>query len=226
MNNPQSSSTGFDWFSGGWSQRKQNNSSRKKQKADAKESSSSEAIRENPRGLLKVKNLSKYPRTKSEAAAIKIFEGIIDTEMPTVNPRWLVWKGRTLELDGYASQKKVALEFSGPLHTKWFPEKEPYEDYFERVIRDVVKKRLCKKNGVTLVTVDMSLPQHHWSNYIRSRLFDAKRYDLIGIDKLEDDGIPPTPHYYINEQNPEPFRNAQLEAELGMDKEYQRATRL
>lgn len=119
-----------------------------------------------------VKDLTKHPRSKSEAAIIKIAEEIIGCEMPTINPAWLTMNGRTLELDGYCVEKKVALEFSGPHHTKWFPKNETYERYLNRVETDKAKKKICAEHGVLLIVVDMRLPKHHWRNYILSRLYD------------------------------------------------------
>jgi hypothetical protein len=161
----------------------------------------------------RIKDLKSSPRTASESNAIKILEGVTGEKFPTVYPDWLVWKGSKLELDGYCEKLKLALEFSGPLHTKWFPAKEPYEKYFERIVRDVVKRKLCKKNNVTLIVIDMSLPSRHWRNYILSRLFDA------GIVKDR-------PVLYIDKQTAKPYRNPQIEQELDLAAEMDIAKKL
>jgi hypothetical protein len=119
-----------------------------------------------------VKDLGKHPRTKSEASIIKYFEEITGHKFPTVVPKWLAWKGKHLELDGYNDKLKIAVEFSGPLHTKWYPDKEPYDKYFTRIVRDIVKKKLCKRKGVKLIVIDVTLPPQHWRDYIKSRLYD------------------------------------------------------
>ena len=113
--------------------------------------------------------------------------------MPTVNPDWLKYNNRTLELDGYCKSKKIALEFSGPHHTKWFPKNETYERYLDRVENDKAKKEICYKHSVLLIVVDMRLPKHHWRSYLQSRL-----YDWNG-DMFE------KPNTYIDEQVEEPF---------------------
>jgi hypothetical protein len=161
-------------------------------------------------GRLRVKDLTKHPRSMSEAEVVRYLEQITGDKFPTAYPKWLSWKGKHLELDGFNG--KIALEFSGPLHTKWTPGKEAYTDYFERVVRDVVKRRLCKKHGVKLIVVDASLPSRHWRNYILSRLADF--------------GLVDRPSIYIDEQVAEPYRNEQLEAELGLTNEYIVASRL
>ncbi len=162
---------------------------------------------------LRVKNLVKHPRSKSEAEVIRFLEEITRHRFPTVYPKWLVWKGHTLELDGYNESLKLALEFSGPLHTKWAPEFEPYINYFERITRDVVKRRLCRKHGVHLIVVDASLPRQHWRSYIESRLHD------IGL-------LEAVPAAYIGEQKAVPYRNEQIERELGVVEEYRIACKL
>jgi hypothetical protein len=168
---------------------------------------------------LKLKNLDANPRSASEANAVSILEKLLKMPMPTAYPNWLLWKGRNLELDGYNEKGKIALEFSGPLHSKWDPQKESYEKYFERLVKDVVKKKLCKKHKVTLITIDMSLGSKHWLVYIKSRLYDAKwKYP----DQTEA-FIKEEPFDYIKVQEPEIYRNLILEKELGLDKEMERA---
>lgn len=159
---------------------------------------------------VRIKDLSKHPRSRSEAAVIKILEELTGDKFPTVYPNWLVWKGRTLELDGFNGQ--IALEFSGPLHTKWTPALEEYSTYFERIVRDVVKKRICKRRKIPLIVVDMSLPSRHWRNYLQSRLYDI--------------GAAEKPVVYIDEQTAVPYRNPQLEAEIGLSHEMDVAMRL
>lgn len=149
------------------------------------------------------KNLKKFPRSKAEAEAIKVLESITNKKFPTVNPSWLKYKGKTLELDGYNDTLKLALEFSGPLHTKWTPSFEPYPIYFKRIVKDIKKKELCAKHNVNLIVLDISLPVVHYYAYFKSRLYD------FGI--IED-----KPSNYIIEQIIEPFRNYQLENEMNL----------
>lgn len=120
-----------------------------------------------------VKDLSKHPRTKSEQYAIELLEQITGKKFPTVNPGWLKFEGKSLELDGYNEELKLALEFSGPMHRKWFPEKESYEKYLDRVEKDAAKKRICKEKGIFLMELDSELPKRHWKTYIMSRLKDS-----------------------------------------------------
>ena len=124
---------------------------------------------------------------------------------------WREWRASALELGGFNG--KIALEFSGPLHTKWSPSKESYESYFSRVVKDVVKLRTCAARGIPLIVVDASLPSRHWRAYVVSRLYD------LGV-------IPDRPPDYIGEQVAEVYRNPQIERELGLEPDYIEATKI
>ncbi len=119
-----------------------------------------------------VKNLSQSPRTKGEAYAIQILESITGAKFPTVRPAWLLYEGSQLELDGYNENLKLALEYSGPLHRKWFPNVETYEKYLDRVRKDIFKRERCREHGVRLINLDSELPRRHWRDYLLSRMRD------------------------------------------------------
>lgn len=152
-----------------------------------------------------IKDLRTAPRTKSEKQVIDYLEKHTGRKFPTVNPGWLVIRGKARELDGYNRELKLALEFSGPLHTKWYPAKELYTKYYERLIVDAAKKQVCGRNGVGLIVVDITTPRHHWENYVKSRLLD------MGFLQQESVGV------YLPEHSAIPYRNEHMERELGMD---------
>jgi hypothetical protein len=133
-----------------------------------------------------VKDLAKHPRTSSERQVVEIFEKLTGQKFPTVSPAWLLYNGKQLELDGYCESLKLAVEFSGPLHTKWYPNRETKRQFLERVKRDEAKIRICRENGVKLFVIDMRIPRHHLYTYIKSRLYDA--------------GLGPRPDNYQPEQ--------------------------
>ncbi len=159
-----------------------------------------------------IKDLTKHPRSKSEAVVIAHLESITGAKFPTVYPNWLVYKGKKLELDGYNAKMKIALEFSGPLHTKWNASYEPYDKYFERIVKDKVKRKVCKKHGVYLIVIDMSLPSHHHKNYLKSRIYD------VGIKRAaKGQSTEPKPYYYIEEQKVKPYRNDIIERDNNLN---------
>lgn len=159
----------------------------------------------------RVKDLSKHPRTKSEAFAIDLLEKLVGVSFPTVNPDWLrVSEGgynHTIELDGYNADAGIALEFSGPLHTKWTPATEPYAAYLRRVMLDRAKIDLCKKQGVCLIVIDMSLGRMHWRNYIASRLKDCEKLPTDRTVYFQ----------YIPDQPAVPYRDDILERDIKLD---------
>lgn len=125
-----------------------------------------------------VKDLAASPRTKAEQFSIDILEQITGKKFPTVNPDWLKFDGRTMELDGYCEEIALALEYNGPLHTKWYPNRESREAFERRQEKDRAKVEQCKKRGVDLIVVDSSLPRIHTRNYILSRLYDFGRTEF------------------------------------------------
>lgn len=145
-------------------------------------------------------------QSKSEAFAVSELGRLTGAKFRTVNPSWLRWRnpftGKTsrLELDGYNEKLGIALEFSGPLHTKWYPETESYKEYVTRVLKDEAKKEICAKHGVCLIVLDMSLPRRHYRDYFASRLFDCNKGTR--------------PDNYIAEQTAMPYRNEQLDKQL------------
>lgn len=145
-----------------------------------------------------IKNLKNSPRSKSEAEVIRLLEELTGAKFPTVRPDWLNWHGKNLELDGYNEKLKLGIEFSGPLHTKWTPSFEPYEQYLERIERDEFKKKQCGAKGVNLIVIHYSLPSRHWRTYIKSRLFDFGMIEFKPTD-------------YIAEQVVVPYRNEYFE---------------
>lgn len=163
-----------------------------------------------PKPLVKsqyiIKDLAKHPRSKTEARIVSELEAITGEQFPTVNPSWLTWKGKSLELDGYSEKLKIAIEVDGWWHHHWETTKEPYEAYFERVMKDIVKNKLCKRRGVRLIRVDSKLPREHWRNYLLSRLYDIKF-------------LKEEPAGYIKLQKYPSFRNEVIERELGLDRE-------
>jgi hypothetical protein len=120
-----------------------------------------------------IKDLKTSPRTKSEQLVIDIFEKYTNEKFPTVLPKWLVYNNKQLELDGYCEKLALAVEFSGPLHTKWYPNKESHEKYLDRIKRDEAKIKICRDNNVRLFVIDMRIPRHQLHTYIKSRLSDV-----------------------------------------------------
>lgn len=156
-------------------------------------------------GRLKRRDIIKEDkRSRSEEVAVGHIERIMGKAYPTVRPAWLIYNGHQLELDGYNEETQTAIEFQGPFHDKFYPSKESYSVYYDRLMRDQFKVTACKKHGVVLVVLSYHLPSHHWANYIRSRLADAGK-----VDK-------PDSAHYVDVQVMAPYRNKHVEEELGL----------
>lgn len=116
-------------------------------------------------------------RTLSEERVIRAVEELTGAKFPTSYPEWLVSPdGKRLELDGYNESLRIAVEYSGPLHTSWHPNVEPYERYLRRVEMDKYKKLRASEVGIYLIVIDYRLPVHLLRRYLRSRLYDAGFY--------------------------------------------------
>lgn len=135
-------------------------------------------------GRERLKDLKKSPRTKTEARLIAVLEELVGKKFPTV-----IVDG--YELDGYSRSEKLAIEFQGPLHTKWNSSVEPYEKYLDRIARDEKKIELCKKKGIDLIVVDMSLPTRHYRAYLKSRLFDIGKIKEKPWDYIDEQIVKP-----------------------------------
>ncbi len=66
--------------------------------------------------------------------------------------------GRPLELDCYDPVSRIAVEYSGRQHYE-FPSSffTNEQDFYNQVYRDQLKRELCDKNGVYLITVPYSI---------------------------------------------------------------------
>jgi hypothetical protein len=108
-------------------------------------------------------NLQYFGRSRSETIAINAFatvlyeRGIDWTQIKTgyrhecfKNPK----TGRLLELDAYAPNIKVALEYNGIQHYKFpNPFHNSEKEFQEGVERDNSKRELCKEHGITLIEI-------------------------------------------------------------------------
>jgi hypothetical protein len=192
-------------------------------KADEPTVSTDSTTNSSLKSCLRIKDLTKSPRSKSEAGVIAEAESLLGVKFPTVYPCWLMWKSRTLELDGYNENTAIAIEFSGPLHTKW-DRNETYLEYYERIVRDIVKIRLCRKNKVDLIVVDASLPREHWRHYLLSRFADIYTHrqktsstaNKLLEETLNRAAMTKDSPSYIREQRVPVYRNKKLEKQLNL----------
>ena len=129
----------------------------------------------------------------AERICREYFEQLFGKRFPKVKPSWLRLANKSrLELDGYCEKLGLAFEHQGP-HHYGLDIYSPITN--ERAIRqkerDRLKRLLCRKNGVILISVPeipTRLPQNEIKDFIRSECekrkiklpkdFDSKKVNL------------------------------------------------
>ena len=113
------------------------------------------------------------PRQKGESKCRSIAERIMHASFKKVRPSWLrnPETNRCLELDCYNEDLKLAIEYSGSQHYHYTPHfhRSP-ADFENQVKRDRLKKELCQKAGVTLITVPYTVRYEEMEEYLRNKL--------------------------------------------------------
>jgi hypothetical protein len=81
--------------------------------------------------------------------------------------------GRNLELDLYNDRLKLAVEFNGRQHYQHTPFFQTKDEFKEQKRRDELKKKLCKKNGITLIFVPYDV---NIETYLVAKLVKKGKY--------------------------------------------------
>lgn len=147
-----------------------------------------------PATLSNVKNKgSRCPEcasSRGELACRAVLERAFHTDFPKKKPRWLKVGKSRLELDGYSKKLQVAFEFNGKQHYQ-------KSGYFEnrggldtRKHWDRLKRKLCRKNGVRLMTIAYTTPI--------SKIPDALRRECGRLGLLESH---PNARFMINKND-------------------------
>jgi len=87
---------------------------------------------------------------KSELLCKKYLDQYTNKKFIKSSPKWL----QGLELDGYCKELKLAFEYNGIQHYKidgFF--KQNKKEFLNQQRRDKLKRKLCKLNGVKLITI-------------------------------------------------------------------------
>ena len=116
----------------------------------------------------------KYPQIlkKNETRCREIFESIFQRPFPSVRPAFLKRQnGYALELDGYNKDLKLAFEYQGIQHYKYWPRfHKSMKDYEDQVKRDVDKRTMCQKNGIRVIEIPYTVKYEKLESYIREQL--------------------------------------------------------
>jgi hypothetical protein len=129
-----------------------------------------------------VPNKRKRGKNKYEEKCREIFERIFHKSFPTTRKvEWLKnpKTGRALELDGYNPDietsigRGLAFEYDGIQHAAPSVEiygSNPNKAFLGQVYRDLVKNKLCKKNGLLLIRIHHLVPYEDLEKYIKEQL--------------------------------------------------------
>lgn len=92
-----------------------------------------------------------------EREAREILQEIFDVGFPKQRPRFLInpQTGHRLELDCYNEDFGLAIEVNGRQHYEYDPyfHRNNLGDFYDQQYRDYVKRKLCKKFRVKLLTI-------------------------------------------------------------------------
>jgi len=113
------------------------------------------------------------PTSKGEQKCKEFIEFMTGKKFNKVRPEFLTnpVTGHTLELDLYNDELKLAIEYNGAQHYKYNSMMHGSRDSFHnQKYRDLIKKQLCEQNGVRLIEVPYTVPEHKIPDYLYGRV--------------------------------------------------------
>jgi len=117
-------------------------------------------------------------QSKYESRTRYYFESVFKRAFRIDYPEWLInpRTGYRLQLDGYCEELKIAFEYQGKQHYTAVEFPNGITDTEYQQYRDRLKKELCEKNGVTLITVPFTAVDDNLLLYI---IDECKKSGLI-----------------------------------------------
>jgi len=116
---------------------------------------------------------------KSENKCRSIIENIYKQPFPSIRPDFLrnPVTGKNLELDMYNENMKLAFEYNGVQHYKYTPFfHRNYNDFLKQKLYDKYKKSVCKRLGITLITIPYTVKYKDLNKWITLRCLKLKQY--------------------------------------------------
>lgn len=97
-------------------------------------------------------NFCAKKRFVGEEITRQFMEFIFSAPFEKVKPKWLVFKGKRLELDGFNEKLGVAFEHDGDQHFRFIKKyHQTQKDFFELQQSDRAKDEICRSRGVVLL---------------------------------------------------------------------------
>jgi len=107
--------------------------------------------------------------SRKEELCRRIIEEIYQKPFSKIRPDFLKnpETGYNLELDCYNEDLKLALEYNGIQHYV-YPNftNSSYEEFVDQLRRDIYKAERCEQEGIYLITVPYTIPEHMLRAYI------------------------------------------------------------
>ncbi len=116
---------------------------------------------------------------KTENEVRTVFEDIFKAPFPNTNPSFLKnpKTGRTLQLDGFNVELKLAFEYHGKQHyefVKYYHHNDPMR-LEDQQYRDQVTRELCIQEGITLIEIPYTIRPN------KMRLFIVEQLTLLNL---------------------------------------------
>jgi hypothetical protein len=132
------------------------------------------------RGMMNYDNTEYQPypfikESKGEIECRRALESILKKPFSKARPDFLrneVTGGvYNMELDCYNPELKIAVEYNGQQHYRFIPYFHRNKDRFiNQRYRDVLKRKLCEENGITLIEVPYTIAVNDIENFLRKKL--------------------------------------------------------
>jgi len=107
--------------------------------------------------------------SRGESLCRSILEKYFNKPFPSSRPDFLnnPETGKNLEIDCFNEELSLGLEYNGGQHYDW-PNKfhKTYEEFEAQRRRDQLKREICNKSGIYLITVPYRIPHHRLPEYI------------------------------------------------------------
>jgi hypothetical protein len=112
--------------------------------------------------------------SKGENVCKIVMEELTGKPFVNVRPKWLInpITNQPLELDCYNEELQIAVEYNGKQHYEYnkFMHQNSKDKFYNQQYRDLIKKDICKKNNVILITVPYSIPDDKIKVFLMNKL--------------------------------------------------------
>ena len=124
-------------------------------------------------GTYNLNPVSRSKRSVGEIECCRVMEELTGKPFITVRPTFLTnpKTGRSLELDCYNDDLRIAIEYNGAQHYNYTGAfGQSREQFLAQAERDIIKVDLCDKFGIYLITVPYHVQKDQIKQYIVERL--------------------------------------------------------